>query len=52
MTYTTQRLWEEVVYVSYHLHWSLASVLDLEHPVRRRVIAEVSEINERLSAAE
>lgn len=44
-TYTADRLWEEVVYVTYYLHWSLADVLDLEHPVRTRVIEEVGKIH-------
>jgi hypothetical protein len=35
------RLWAEVVRIAYHLHWSLDSILDLEHPTRRRVLLEV-----------
>lgn len=50
MTYTADRLWEEVVYVAYYLHWSADSVLDLEHPVRQRVIEEIGRINQRISA--
>ncbi|MEV4591038.1 DUF6760 family protein [Streptomyces chartreusis] len=49
MTYSADRLWEEVVYVSYYLHWSVASVLDLEHPARARVIEEIGRINTQLS---
>ncbi|MEV7251162.1 DUF6760 family protein [Streptomyces cyaneofuscatus] len=52
MTYTADRLWEEVVYVAYYLHWSADSVLDLEHPARGRVIEEIGRINKRLSAPE
>ncbi|MEU0002516.1 DUF6760 family protein [Streptomyces microflavus] len=49
MTYTADRLWEEVVYVAYYLHWSADSVLDLEHPARQRVIEEIGRINQRIS---
>ena len=41
MTHPSSRLWAEVVRIAYHLHWSLDSVLDLEHPVRRRVLLEI-----------
>ncbi len=49
MTYAAERLWEEVAYVAYYLHWSLDSILDLEHPARHRVISEVGSINTKLS---
>ena len=49
MTYTTDRLFEEVAYVAYHFHWSLDDILDLEHPVRQRFVAEIAKINQRLS---
>ncbi|MEU7500966.1 DUF6760 family protein [Streptomyces sp. SID685] len=50
MTYTADRLWEEVVYVAYYLHWSSDSILDLEHPARQRVIDEIGRINQKISA--
>ena len=49
MTYATDRLYEEVAYVAYHFHWSLDDILDLEHPVRQRFVAEIAKINRRLS---
>jgi hypothetical protein len=49
VTYAAERLYEEVAYVAYHLHWSLDDILDLEHPVRRRFVEEVASINQRLS---
>ncbi|MFD6723646.1 DUF6760 family protein [Streptomyces sp. NPDC060131] len=49
LTYASDRLWEEVVYVAYYLHWSADSVLDLEHPARQRVIEEIGRINKRIS---
>lgn len=50
MTYATDRLYEEVAYVAYHLHWDLDSLLDLEHPLRRRFVDEIGAINQRISA--
>ena len=49
MTYAASRLYEEVAYVAYHFHWSLAEILDLEHPVRRRFLEEIGRINRSLA---
>ena len=49
MTYATDRLFEEIAYVSYHLHWSFEEVLDLEHPDRQRFVEEIAQINRRIS---
>jgi hypothetical protein len=49
MTYAPDRLYEEVAYVAYHFHWSLDDILDMEHPLRRRFVAEIAKINRRLS---
>ena len=46
LTYTADRLWEEVVYVAYYLHWPLESIVDLEHPARVRVINEIGRIHQ------
>jgi len=45
VTYAADRLFEEVAYVAYYLHWGMDSILDLEHPVRRRFIEEIGSIN-------
>jgi hypothetical protein len=34
-TYATDRLYEEVAYVAYYLHWSREEILDLDHLERR-----------------
>ncbi|WP_343976865.1 MULTISPECIES: DUF6760 family protein [Kribbella] len=47
-TYPAERLWEEVVYVAYYLHWSHAEILDLEHGVRAKVIEGIGNIHTRL----
>ena len=38
-----------MVYVAYHVHWSLDSVLDMEHDDRLRVVREIAGLNERAS---
>ncbi len=49
MTYATDRLFEEVAYVAYHLHWPLETILDLEHPLRQRFVDEIGHLNRRIS---
>jgi len=44
MTHPSDRLWAEVVRIGYHLHWTLDSVLDLEHAVRARVLDEIESL--------
>ena len=48
MTYATDQLLEEVAYVAFHFHWSLDTLLDLEHPDRRRYVEEIGRINTRM----
>ncbi len=47
MTHPSTLLWSEVVRIAYHLHWPLDTILDLEHPDRRRIVAGVSALNDR-----
>jgi hypothetical protein len=47
VTYAADRIWEEVAYVAYYLHWDLDNILDMEHPVRTRVITEIGRIHSR-----
>jgi hypothetical protein len=47
VTYAADQLYGEVAYVAYHFHWSRAEILDLEHPERRRLVDEISQINAR-----
>jgi hypothetical protein len=46
------RLFEEIAYVAYHFHWPLDVILDLEHPLRLRFVAEIDRINGRLAVTE
>ncbi|GIJ26817.1 hypothetical protein Vqi01_19790 [Micromonospora qiuiae] len=49
MTYAADRIYSEVAYVAYHFHWSLEEILDLEHGERLRYVAEIANINTRIS---
>jgi hypothetical protein len=42
-------LHEEVAFVAYHFHWPLENILDLQHDERRRWVAEISSINQRIT---
>ena len=48
MTYAADRIYAEVAYVAYHLHWSYAEILDLEHAERRRFVDEIGQLNARV----
>jgi hypothetical protein len=50
--YASDRMFEEVAYVAYHLHWPLDEILDLEHPLRQRFVEEIGRINRRLAEEE
>lgn len=45
--YPLDRLYEEVAYIAYHFHWSIAELFGMEHPDRRRWVEEVDRINRR-----
>jgi hypothetical protein len=49
VTESPGRLYEELTYVAYYLHWPLEEILDLEHPMRRRFVDEIGRINGRLN---
>ncbi|WP_366931065.1 DUF6760 family protein [Thiofilum sp.] len=44
--YPIARLYEEVAFIAYHLHWSPEQLMTMEHRERRRWVAEVSQINQ------
>ena len=48
VTYAAERLYEEVAYVAYYLHWSRDEILDLEHPERQRFVAQIAALNTRI----
>ena len=45
--YPSEALWDEVVYLAYHLHWDLDRLLDLEHSDRSRLVRSVASLNRR-----
>jgi len=47
MRYPPEAIWQEVLYLAYHLHWSLDDLLDLEHADRARLIRGVAALNAR-----
>ncbi len=40
-------LFAEIAWLARRLGWSLAEILDLEHPLRRRFIEEIHALDER-----
>ncbi|WP_277883463.1 DUF6760 family protein [Nostoc sp. FACHB-110] len=42
-----EELHEEVAYIAFHFHWSLAEILDLEHSDRRRWVGEIGKMMPR-----
>ena len=49
--YPSERLYEEVAYIAYHLHWPHDQVMSMSHQERQRWVTEVGHINERISTA-
>jgi hypothetical protein len=47
--YPLARLYEEVAYLAYYLHWSRKEILRMEHAERARWIERVAHINRRLN---
>lgn len=45
MTYAADQLLDEVAYVAAFYHWSLDSILDLEHPDRARFLAVARQLS-------
>ena len=44
MTYAAQQILDEVAYVAAVYHWSLDSLLDLEHPDRAHFLAAAQQL--------
>jgi hypothetical protein len=42
-----EELLAETARLAYHLHWPLETILDLEHPDRRRFLAEADALAAR-----
>lgn len=48
-TYGVDRLFAEVTYVAYYLHWELDSILDMDHRLRKRFVDEIGRIHRRMA---
>ncbi|MGI5883659.1 MAG: DUF6760 family protein [Candidatus Spyradocola sp.] len=47
--YPTDRLYEEMAFLGYYMHWSHEELMMLDHKERRRWCKEVSKINKKIS---
>lgn len=47
--YPQERLYQEMAFLAYYLHWSNEDLMELDHWERRRWCREVSAINKKLS---
>ena len=47
--YPSKRLFEEVAYLAYYLHWPMDTILNLEHRDRLNWLEEVGRINKEIS---
>lgn len=52
MLYPQERMYQEMTFLSYYLHWSRDEVMRLNHQERRRWCREVSAVNQKLSSSE
>ncbi len=52
IVYPLDRLYQEMAYLAYHLHWSYRELLQLEHGERLRWVDEISAIHTQLEIAE
>jgi hypothetical protein len=43
------RVFEEVAYIAYYLHWPYDQIMALEHRERRQWVAEVAKLNKRIT---
>ncbi len=47
--YPSERLFEEVAYVAYHLHWQYDDIMSMDHRERQRWVAEIAKLNQRIN---
>jgi hypothetical protein len=49
VSYPSERLAEEVAFLSHYLSWTYAEIMSLDHRERQSWVAEVSRMNERMN---
>lgn len=52
VAYPIDKVRDEVVFIAYHLHWSLAEILELPHRERVAWVGRVSKINQKVMESE
>jgi hypothetical protein len=52
VAYPIDQVRSEVAFIAYHLHWSLAEILELPHRERVEWVGQVSTINRRVLNSE
>jgi hypothetical protein len=52
LAYPISKIRAEAAFIAYHLHWSLAEILELSHRERVAWVGQVSSINKRVLEAE
>jgi len=48
-SYPIDKLYEEMSFIAYYLHWSQKEIMNLEHKERVRWCKEISNINEKIN---
>ncbi|XME04426.1 DUF6760 family protein [Lachnospiraceae bacterium C1.1] len=49
VSYPQDRLYKEMAFLAYYLHWSQDDLMNMDHRERRRWCSEISSINRKLS---
>ena len=52
VSYPQDRLYKEMAFLAYYLHWSQDELMNMDHRERRRWCSEISTINKKLSGDE
>jgi hypothetical protein len=47
--YPFAQLIDEMSFLAYHFHWSRTDLMNLEHRERRRWVAQISALNQRVN---
>ncbi len=50
IAYPLDRLYEEMAYIAYHLHWPYGEIIEMDHRERQQWVSQVSAINTRLNS--
>ncbi|MGB8956734.1 MAG: DUF6760 family protein [Tumebacillaceae bacterium] len=50
--YPVDKIYEEVAFIAYYLHWPHDQIMAMEHRDRRRWCEEISQINRNLNGGE